>query len=286
MTRREAFAYGKEKLQQGNIPDWQWDAEVLLEYVLQCSRTDLLLDGGKEISAKEEQEYLALVEKRAGHVPLQYLTGEQEFMGLPFKVTPAVLIPRQDTEVLVETVLEQMKELEGQVQILDMCTGSGCIAISLERLGKSSTKEQPQVTAADISRDALEVAGENGKANDSAVNFVESDLFSKVEGQFDIIVSNPPYIASEEVKTLMEEVRLFEPELALDGMADGLFFYNKIVKEARSFLKENGWLFFEIGYDQGQSVPALMEQAGFVDIEVKKDLAGLDRVVYGRICHV
>lgn len=305
MTRQEAFVFGKQKLKQGNIPDWQWEAEVLLEYVLNCNRTGLLLDGNKEIALEQEKQYKDFIEERLNHVPLQYLTGEQEFMGLSFKVSPSVLIPRQDTEILVEQVLERLKKITkpGSIrqseklgqwdsekseipEILDMCTGSGCIAISLERLGKNYVGQYPKVTAVDISTEALEIARENAKENDSAVVFLESDLFSKVEGQFDVIVSNPPYIASHEVDTLMEEVRLFEPRLALDGMEDGLFFYDKIIKEAPKFLKENGWLFFEIGYDQGQSVPKLMEQTGYVDIGVKKDLAGLDRVVYGRICHV
>lgn len=142
------------------------------------------------------------------------------------------------------------------------------------------------VAAADVSSKALEMAKKNAELNGSRVEFLESDLFSEIGGRFDVIVSNPPYIASREVETLMEEVRLHEPRIALDGKEDGLFFYDRIIKEAPAFLKKNGWLFFETGYDQGQSVPRLMEEAGFADIQVKKDLAGLDRVVYGRICHV
>lgn len=288
MTIQEAFSFGKQELEQGNIPDWQWDAEVLLEYILDCNRTVLLLEGKRELSEKQEQKYRDLIGKRLAHVPLQYLTGQQEFMGLVFMVSPAVLIPRQDTEVLVELVLDKLRKPKENPKktILDLCTGSGCIAISLEKLGKDKEGKSPLVTAADISAQALEVARENGRRNESSVIFLESDLFDKVEGRFDYIVSNPPYIVSHQIDTLMEEVRFFEPRLALDGRADGLFFYDKIIKEAKNHLNENGWLFFEIGYDQSQAVSTLMERAGYVDIEVKKDLAGLDRVVYGRICDV
>lgn len=295
MTRREAFAYGKEQLKLGNIPDGDWDAEVLLEKTLGCTRTGLLMDGAKELTVQEEESYRFLIGKRLAHVPLQHLTGEQEFMGLTFKVSPAVLIPRQDTEILVEQVLANLKdrnrdekkmESGEEIKILDMCTGSGCIAVSLERLWKDQAGKHPAVTAVDISEDALKIAKENVMLNNSRVICRKSDLFSRVTGKFDIIVSNPPYIASREVDILMEEVRDFEPRLALDGMEDGLFFYDKIIKQAPDFLSENGWLFFEIGYDQGKAVSEMMQNSGYMEVEVKKDLAGLDRVVYGRICHV
>lgn len=293
MTRREALLFGKESLEKGSIPDAAWDAEVLFEYVTGCDRTARLLEGGKELEDELWQQYVQLIEKRRKHIPLQYLTGEQFFMGFPFRVSPDVLIPRLDTEILVLQVLEHLKKMESEgilcekgPKILDMCTGSGCIAISLERLWNGENGHCADVEAVDVSAEALQIARGNGEKNAARVNFCQSDLFSEISGNYDIIVSNPPYIASREVDRLMDEVRLYEPRLALDGQEDGLFFYKRIVKEAPHFLKKGGWLFLEIGCDQGETVPVLMEEAGFEQIEIKKDLAGLDRVVYGRICHV
>ena len=222
--------------------------------------------------------YEKYIEKRAERIPLQQLLHEQEFMGLSFYVDEPVLIPRQDTEILVEEVL---KELHDGMRVLDMCTGSGCILLSL--LHYSNDCEGLGV---DLSAEALEVAGRNvlkvltpEKAEHA--HFLQSDLFEKVEGKFEIIVSNPPYIASAEVEKLMPEVRDHEPRMALDGTEDGLYFYRRIIEEAGKHLVSSGMLFFEIGYDQGQAVSELMRTEGYCEVQVVQDYAGLDRVVLG-----
>ena len=185
-----------------------------------------------------------------------------------------MLIPRQDTELLVENAITYIKSVKGNVDVLDMCTGSGCIAISIDRLC-----ENAKVTAVDFSQKALVVAKENNALNKADVTFFQSDLFENVEKQYDVIVSNPPYIKTEEIESLMDEVRIHEPMMALDGDCDGLKFYKKIAKEGRQHLRSNGIIFFEIGYDQGQTVPAILEENGYKDIKVYKDLSGNDRVV-------
>ena len=220
------------------------------------------------------QDFLQLIEKRAVHIPLQHLTGEQNFMGLDFLVNEHVLIPRQDTEILVEEI---MRDLHDGIRILDMCTGSGCILLSLLHYSNDCSG-----VGVDVSEDALVVARQNADrlAEKQAV-FIQSDLFEKVEGSFDLIVSNPPYIRSQEIAGLMPEVREHEPHLALDGKDDGLHFYREIIKGAMPHLKRGGQLFFEIGYDQGEAVQALLAANGYTEIAVVKDYAGLDRVVYG-----
>lgn len=218
--------------------------------------------------------YQDLLNKRSLHIPLQHLTGEQEFMGLPFHVNEHVLIPRQDTEILVEEVLSIVKKGD---HVLDLCTGSGCIIISIVKLA-----EQITGVGIDLSDEALVVAKENAKRLQADVTFFKSDLFEQVTGEFDCIVSNPPYIATAQIDTLMEEVRCMEPRMALDGMEDGLFFYRKIVEESAAYLKKGGWLCFEIGCDQADDVSEMMRAAGYENRKVIKDLAGLDRVVMGQ----
>lgn len=275
-TYGQLLRQGEQALKDAGIEYASADAWYLFEAACSMDRMTYLLEQNRECESKEKQKkYEHWIERRIRErIPMQYLIGSQEFMGLTFKVNEHVLIPRQDTEVLVETVLEQVK---GKQSLLDVCTGSGCIAISLACLGDFS-----KCTALDISKEALKIAKENGKTLAPMVEFIDSDLFSEVEGTYDVIVSNPPYIATEECQTLMPEVREHEPMLALDGHKDGLYFYRKIVAEAANYLNPDGLLCFEIGYDQGESVPVLMREAGFCDIVVKKDLAGLDRVVYGR----
>ena len=273
MTARELLSWGEGRLSEAGIDDAKLDAWYLLEYSLPTDRVSFLMNGSKSVTEEKKQQYEVLIEKRASHTPLQHLTGVQDFMGLPFKVNEHVLIPRQDTEVLVEEVL---KESKGK-KVLDMCTGSGCIIISLAKLGKIES-----ATAVDISAKALEVAKINAEALEAEVTFVESNLFDKVEGRYDIIVSNPPYIESEEVDKLAPEVKDHEPRLALDGTEDGLYFYQKIIEEADAFLTENGAIFFEIGYNQGEAVSELLRAKGYQDIKVIKDLPGLDRVVTGK----
>ena len=222
------------------------------------------------------QEYRLVLKKRGERVPLQYITGVQEFMGLPFKVNSHVLIPRQDTETLVE---EALKVLEPDMEVLDLCTGSGCIVISLlkhARVGISGT-------ASDISKQALLIAKENAKQNQVETELVRSDLFQNITGKYDVIISNPPYIPTGELSGLMPEVRDFEPLEALDGAEDGLFFYREITRMGKNFLKSNGYLYFEIGHNQGRQVAFLMEKNGFRNIKVIKDLAGNDRVAFGNL---
>lgn len=281
MTYRECYEQGCRTLQAAGIEEATLDARLLLEAVCGTDRNDLLVHGEQPVMPQAEEKYLSWIRQRAEHIPLQQLTGEQDFMGLTFSVNEHVLIPRQDTEILVEEVL---KELHDRMRILDMCTGSGCILLSL--LHYSNDCEGLGV---DLSAEALEVAGQNvlkvltpEKAEHA--HFLQSDLFEKVEGKFEIIVSNPPYIASAEVEKLMPEVRDHEPRMALDGTEDGLHFYRRIIKEAGKHLVNSGMLFFEIGYDQGQAVSELMRAQGYREVQVVQDYAGLDRVVLGTYC--
>ncbi len=281
MTYRECYEKGCHILNEAGIEESTLDARLLLEAVCGTDRNDLLVHGEQPVEPETEEKYFDWIGKRAGRIPLQQLTGEQDFMGLTFAVNEHVLIPRQDTEILVEEVL---KELHDRMRILDMCTGSGCILLSL--LHYSNDCEGLGV---DLSAEALEVAGQNvlkvltpEKAEHA--HFLQSDLFEKVEGKFEIIVSNPPYIASAEVEKLMPEVRDHEPRMALDGTEDGLHFYRRIIKEAGKHLVNSGMLFFEIGYDQGQAVSELMRTQGYREVQVVQDYAGLDRVVLGTYC--
>lgn len=281
MTYRECYEQGCRTLQAAGIEEAALDARLLLEAVCGTDRNDLLVHGEQPVAPEAEEKYLNWIRQRAEHIPLQQLTGEQGFMGLTFNVNEHVLIPRQDTEILVEEVL---KELHDGMRVLDMCTGSGCILLSL--LHYSNDCEGLGV---DLSAEALEVAGRNvlkvltpEKAEHA--HFLQSDLFEKVEGKFEIIVSNPPYIASAEVEKLMPEVRDHEPRMALDGTEDGLYFYRRIIEEAGKYLVSSGMLFFEIGYDQGQAVSELMRTEGYCEVQVVQDYAGLDRVVLGTYC--
>lgn len=310
MTYRELYTEGKKILEEAAVPDAELDARLLLEHVCGTGRSQLLVYGDRNVDEDREAVYRELLKKRSRRVPLQYLTGTQNFMGLDFEVNGDVLIPRQDTEILAEEVL---KYLHDGMSILDMGTGSGCILISLLHYSNNC-----QGTGADISEAALAVAERNagcllGKGIDrdnreadflgepfssnrgdgasdreaygglGGIRFVKSNLFDRIEGKFDVIVSNPPYIRRNVIPGLMPEVRDYEPVQALDGGEDGLDFYREITKECREHLFGGGMLFFEIGYDQGEAVSGLMEQAGFLEIQVVKDYAGLDRVVYGTL---
>ena len=236
-------------------------------------RTHFFLCDREPCPMEAERIFRELIRQRQGHVPVQYLTGRQEFMGFSFRVNEHVLIPRLDTETLV---LEAEKRIRPMDRVLDLCTGSGCIILSLAKRNKI------RAWASDISQAALETARENARARGAKVDLVQSDLFENLHGIYDCIVSNPPYISSGIIPELMPEVREHEPWLALDGGEDGLHFYRRIAGEARRFLAPGGWLIFEIGHDQGMAVAELMETQGYLDIEIKKDLAGLDRVAAGR----
>lgn len=274
MTYKQAEQRGEDLLQKAGIMDAKIDAWLLLEMVAKIDRSFYFMHINEDVEPEVLAEYDRVLEKRAEHVPLQYITGEQEFMGMTFKVNSSVLIPRQDTETLVEQTL---KVIEPQMEVLDLCTGSGCVLLSI-------LKNAPSVrgTGSDISKQALLVAKENAKLYDLEADWVRSNLFDNVSGSYDVIVSNPPYIAQGEIPALMPEVSQFEPMEALDGGVDGLDFYRRITGEAPKYLKENSWLLFEIGFDQGQAVQGLMRESGFTDVTVVKDLAGNDRVVKGR----
>lgn len=280
MIYRELYAWGAKKLAHVNIMDAELDARLLLEACCNTDRNTLLAHGEREISEKEYENYVTYIEQRVNHIPLQHITGKQEFMGLTFLVNEHVLVPRQDTEILVEVI---MRHLHDGMEILDVCTGSGCILLSLLHYSNDC-----KGIGIDISSAALEVAEKNKERLKIEAEFYESDLFNVFKNKlefdnrkFDVIVSNPPYIASNVIETLMREVRDYEPMIALDGGEDGLIFYQNIIEQAHSYLNRGGMLFFEIGYDQGEAVCKLMEQAGYTEIQIKKDYAGLDRVVYG-----
>ncbi|MCI8463349.1 MAG: peptide chain release factor N(5)-glutamine methyltransferase [Lachnospiraceae bacterium] len=277
MTYAEAYEKGKNILTEAGIAEAGLEARLLLEHVCGTGRNDLLVHGDRLVEDVQCNSYEQLLTGRADRIPLQYLTGCQEFMGLNFAADRHVLIPRQDTEILVEEVL---KNLHDGMEILDMCTGSGCILISLLRYSNDCAG-----LGVDISGGALRVAEKNAQnilsGFSGKVRFLESDLFENVEEMFDVIVSNPPYIPAGDMEGLMPEVRDYEPRIALDGGEDGLVFYRKILEGSRSHLKKGGMLFFEIGYDQGRAVSKMMRETGFLDVQVRKDYAGLDRVVFG-----
>lgn len=308
MTLQQLLDQGTEQLRSAGVPDAGLDARYLLLDTFGLGLASFLADRGRNVDgmpggAEKAQAYEALITRRAERIPLQQLLGVQEFMGLEFFVNEHVLIPRQDTETLVELVLEERKQRD--LDVLDVCTGSGCIAVSLARLGGYRS-----VTALDVSAEALKVAEKNAAAllgeYDGDFRLVQSDMFAGLEpgkqdvfpGQaigkaaasrdlprpshpprFDILVSNPPYIPSRVIEGLEPEVRDHEPRLALDGSQDGLKFYRILASEGKRFLKPGGAVYFEIGWDQAQAVSALLEQEGFARIRTVKDMAGMDRVV-------
>ncbi|WP_337405882.1 peptide chain release factor N(5)-glutamine methyltransferase [Suilimivivens sp.] len=273
MNYRKLYETGKDRLEKAGIQEAALDARLLLEEVCRTDRNTLLVHGDRAVTEEEETQFRIFIERRSTHEPLQQITGWQEFMGLRFSVTEDVLVPRQDTETLVEEV---MRYLRDGMEILDVCTGSGCILLSLLRYSNGC-----RGVGCDISEKALAVAGQNAKELGISAQFIQSDLFESIEGRFEYIVSNPPYIRKDMILTLMEEVRDHEPLIALDGGEDGLDFYRKITREATEHLYSGGMLFFEIGYDQGEAVKLLMEEEGYEEVTVSQDLAGLDRVVYG-----
>ena len=274
MTYREAVEFGTKCLTDAGVPDAALDAWYLLQMVCKIERSYYYVHGEEDITQDAQKEYEIAVQKRAEHIPLQYIIGEQEFMGLRFKVNSNVLIPRQDTETLVEQVLKIVKP---GMKVLDLCTGSGCVLISV-------LKNAPELTGmgSDISKTALSVAKENAKLHEVDAEWVRSDLFDNITETFDVIMANPPYIPTGEILSLMPEVRDFEPENALDGGADGLDFYRKIAGQVKDYLNPGGYVYMEIGYDQGEAVSELMRNAGFTEVEVIKDLARNDRVVKGK----
>ena len=278
MTLRQAYEEGIERLKEAGIEEAGLDAWYLLEYVTGINRATYFADSNQEMKDSHRATYQALISERETRIPLQHLTGVQEFMGLEFRVNEHVLIPRQDTEILVETALEKINTKK-PLRVLDMCTGSGCILLSVLSYGRK--KCEITGVGVDVSDKALQVAKENARNLQVDAEWIESDLFSGVSEKFDMILSNPPYIPSAVIKTLQLEVREHDPLLALDGKEDGLYFYRKIIEESRNYLQPGGWLIFEIGAEQGEAVSSYLKQNGFVQVAVKKDLTGLDRVVCG-----
>ena len=273
MTFLELCKWGEKRLADAGVADAGLDARYLLLEAFELDMAHFLLKQQEQVPTVDGRTREA-IQARAMRVPLQYLVGSQEFMGLSFQVDSRVLIPRQDTETLVEMILKEHPEKE--TRILDLCTGSGCIAISLAALGGYG-----QVDGADISGDALEVARENGRRLAPAVRFLEGDLFEALDegAAYDVIASNPPYIATEVIEGLEPEVRDYEPRGALDGGADGLTFYRRLAAECREHLTDGGSVYFEIGCEQAADVTGFLADAGYSEIEVIKDEPGLDRVV-------
>lgn len=271
------YKEGCRILEEACVPDAGLDAWYLFEHVTGISKASYYGDPKREITKEEAERYFSYIRERCRRIPLQHLTGEQEFMGLSFSVNEDVLIPRQDTEILAETALE--KKAPG-MRILDMCTGSGCILVSLLKL-------KPLVgvsgVGCDISPKALRVAERNARRHCAEAALLQGDLFAALpDGErFDMIVSNPPYIPSAEIDRLQEEVRAHDPRIALDGKKDGLFFYRRIVRDSVRYISRGGWILLEIGCGQAEQVSGMLKRAGYGGIGVKKDLAGLDRVVYG-----
>ena len=279
---------GQKILEQSGIREAGLDAWLLLEYITGKSRAYYFAHGDEGVTEETACRYQELIRKRAEHIPLQHLTHQAFFMGYEFYVNEDVLVPRQDTETLMEAALELLKGNKAP-RILDMCTGSECIITSL-------MLEVPEAsgTGVDLSEKALEVAIRNARELGTAdrTKFVKSDLFSaeyfskkdnaeKVTG-YDMLISNPPYIPSGEIEGLMEEVRLHDPRMALDGMEDGLYFYREITRQAMDHIRPGGWLLYEIGCEQGKDVKELLEKEGFIKTEIRQDLCGLDRVVLGQ----
>lgn len=272
---RDLLKYGQEMLEAKGKDGASFDSRALLSFVMDIPFRDVPLRLDSEVTEEQEESLRKLLMRRLAGEPLQYITGEQEFMGLSFHVDPRVLIPRLDTEILAEEALGYIGG--SPCSVLDLCTGSGAIGLSIAKLADGA-----QVTLTDVSCDALEVARLNAKklGVEDKVTFVRSDLFEAVDGSFDLIVSNPPYVRSDVIPGLDTEVKDHEPMLALDGGADGLDIYMKIVEEAADHLNENGCLMMEIGFDQADDIKRMIKEEGrFGEVRVIKDLARLDRVI-------
>ncbi|MBO7514338.1 MAG: peptide chain release factor N(5)-glutamine methyltransferase [Lachnospiraceae bacterium] len=274
-TLKQILAGTVERLRAAGLPEPESDAWLLFSHVFSMDRAHYLLEQARPATGDEIARMESVVAKRLKRIPVQYITGEQNFYGLTFRVTPDVLIPRYDTEVLVDRVLKQAGDARS---FLDLCTGSGCIAVTLMKFGHFTCGE-----ATDISHAALTVAADNASRNGVSLKLSEGDLWEAVgDTTYDVIVSNPPYIAESERPTLMPEVEQYEPALALFAENDGLIFYERIAREACKHLNPGGRLFVEIGAAQGDRVSQLFRQNGLEQVNVVQDLAGLDRVVSGR----
>lgn len=274
MTFREALTAGTQVLENAGVPDAELDSRYLLEEICGITRAEFYLKEKEELDEEAARHFETAIKERGRRVPLQYILGSQEFMGLTFTVNDHVLIPRQDTETLVETVLPFLREGE---KVLDLGTGSGCIAVALKKNCPAI-----ELTASDASKQALLVAKENAKRNGTEMTFARSDVFDNLSAVFDVIVSNPPYIKSDVIPILQPEVAEFEPVEALDGSPDGLHFYRRIADGLEEHLTAGGRIFVEIGHDQAEEVTSIFREAGLKEITVVKDLAGQNRVVFAR----
>jgi release factor glutamine methyltransferase len=296
MKIKDMIADGARMLKATGIECAESDARLLAQYVLKTDYTGLILKYMDEVEKDARIAFYDCIIRRGTHYPCQYIIGTQEFMGYELAVAENVLIPRPETEILVETALnlaeklknaEQNKGVNGEkkasgdagLRVLDMGCGSGCIGISFKLCRQKKGYANDTVTLADISDKALALTEKNRKKLDVEAEIIKTDLFENIDGKYDMILSNPPYIRSGDVKTIMRDVQLYEPKLALDGHEDGLYFYKRIIKDARKYLNENGVIIFEIGYDQAQDIRSLLVEGGYGNIEIIKDYANLDRIV-------
>lgn len=276
MKIRELLKKEIEKLNINKIDDSYFKAKILLAFEMACDMQYLNIHMEDEVEKVIAKKMENDIQKVIQGIPVQYITNHQEFYGLEFYVNGNVLIPQPDTEILVEEVIGITKKFTKKTKIVDMCTGSGAIAIAIAKNTDS------QLTATDISKKALEIAKKNAKENQVDIEFIKSDMFEKLEEKFDIIVSNPPYIETYVINKLPNEVKN-EPIIALDGGKDGLNFYRILASNAKKYLNENGILAVEIGYNQGEVVSSLFKSCGLVDVYLKKDLGGNDRIVVGKV---
>ena len=278
MTIKQAITKGRIMLKSNNVESPKLKARLLLQYVLDKPRQYIIVYDNKEIDKQQQWQYFVNIEKLTKGIPLQHITHRQEFMKMDFFVDENVLIPRSDTEILVEEVIKIAQKYNSP-RILDLCTGSGAIAISLKKFVPNA-----DITAVDISEKALEIAQKNAEKLEAKINFVKSDLFDKLDNKkFDIIVSNPPYIRKDEIKKLSEEVQK-EPKIALDGGEDGLDFYRIIAEQAINYLKTGSFLCFEIGYNQKNDVIKIIEdEQNYKNTYCKKDLYGNDRIIITQV---
>lgn len=275
MKIKELLKNGINELNKNEIEDASFKAKILLGYEMAVTNEYLAVHLEDEIGENIVEKFQMDLQELIGDKPIQYITNSQEFYGLDFYVDENVLIPQPDTEILVEEVIRMCKKSDEKKDILDICTGSGAIAISL---GKNV---DANMVASDISESALEIAKKNAEKNSVDIKFIKSNMFENIQGKFDIIVSNPPYIETETIKTLPKDVKN-EPILALDGGEDGLKFYEILAKTAKEYLKKDGILAVEIGYNQKKSVIELFEKYGLKDVYSKKDFGNNDRIVVGR----
>lgn len=279
MILREMLKYGEETLRKARIQEYVSDAKILAMYILGIDYTGMLMRAGDSISEKDEKAYKDVINLRCSHYPCQYITGIQDFMGYSFKVAEKVLIPRPETELLVENAIMSTGKMK-KCKVLDMCCGTGCIGISYKLKREENGYKDDEVTLVDVSQEAISLSKENMFNLGAKCDIIESDLFDNVAFErYNLIMSNPPYISTSDIDDIMEDVREYEPRLALDGREDGLFFYRKIIENLDKYLADGGIVIFEIGYNQYEDIREMLNRAGFYTVDCKKDYAGLNRIV-------